>query len=829
MDTNTPTPPESVDEGATVRAPAPEVVFNRYDLLSELGKGGMGVVWLALDRELNSRVALKFLREEMTSEDHALKELKGEVLINRDLAHPNIIKTFDFVTDTRRSAISMEFVDGTNLHKLKSQRPEKFFEVEDVRPWIFQLCDAMHYAHQQKVVHRDIKPANLMVNDRGEMKLGDFGIGRTVADTINRVTRNTAGTPPFMSPQQTMGEKSAPADDIYSISATIYDLLTGEPPFFRGSIREQTLGKVPPSMTERRKELGRSGKTIPISWEKAVAAGLAKEAAARPATARALRELLEGSTATEAKKSGLGTGAWVGIAAAGLAAAAAGGYFFMRTPAAPPPVAMQAPVKHVEAAPTGTKDTPSVAQPVAQQQAVAPTPAPVVLPTRAAGNGVKTPVDDLIESGGITAEEGATLSQALRSAYGDSEKILATRLLIDHSLTPDNWRAYTGLVPTEDNTLKQLRPMLASGSIKENEFSWLRAAMAGLKGEPEQKVARQLVDEKTLAAEQWRTQTDLYPQLKRDPLMEKVKPLLAAGSVTTAESQWLRDALAGEKSVSEKGLATQLIDAKTLTSGQWRAKTSFSYALKDDAEIDPAHLPIAVDLMLAPNIRVRMLRVDPGSFFRGSPRDELGRRANELAPENISIGKPYFIATYEVTQAQYESLMPRSPSFWRKKENANWPIDQVVWQDVMGSEGFITKLNRMLGAKFGGAFVADLPTEEEWEYAARAGADAPFNNGKMITSIGKDPALDLIANYNGNENGSPKPVGSFAPNAWGLYDMHGNVMEWCKDKYQRGGNWQSRAADCRVAARTQSSADAGRSNKVGFRLVLRYRPQGSAN
>ncbi|MDB6169982.1 MAG: hypothetical protein JWM88_2846, partial [Verrucomicrobia bacterium] len=104
MEANTPSP--AADEGATVRAPAPEVVFNRYDLLSELGKGGMGVVWLALDRELNSKVALKFLREEMTSEDHALKELKGEVLINRDLAHPNIIKTFDFVTDTRRSAIS---------------------------------------------------------------------------------------------------------------------------------------------------------------------------------------------------------------------------------------------------------------------------------------------------------------------------------------------------------------------------------------------------------------------------------------------------------------------------------------------------------------------------------------------------------------------------------------------------------------------------------------------------------------------------------------------------------------------------------------------------
>jgi formylglycine-generating enzyme required for sulfatase activity len=165
--------------------------------------------------------------------------------------------------------------------------------------------------------------------------------------------------------------------------------------------------------------------------------------------------------------------------------------------------------------------------------------------------------------------------------------------------------------------------------------------------------------------------------------------------------------------------------------------------------------------------------------------------------------------------------MPRSPSFWRNRPT--WPIDQVSWQDVTGSEGFIGRLNRTLAGIYGGGLVADLPTEEEWEYAGRAGTETPFNNGRMIANISRDPSLDPIANYNGTESGSPKPVGSYQPNAWGLYDMHGNVMEWCKDKYQRGGHWASRAADCRIAARTQSSADAGRSNRVGFRLVIRPR------
>jgi len=834
MQENQPTPNNPIDEGATVRAPAPEVVFNRYDLLSELGKGGMGVVWLALDRELNSRVALKFLREEMTSEDHALKELKGEVLINRDLAHPNIIKTFDFVTDSRRSAISMEFVDGTNLHKLKLQRPSKFFEVEDVRPWIFQLCDAMHYAHSQKVVHRDIKPANLMVNDRGEMKLGDFGIGRTVADTVNRVTRNSAGTPPFMSPQQTMGEKSSPADDIYSIGATIYDLLTGDPPFFRGSIREQTLGKVPPSMTERRQELGRVGRPIPPEWEKAVAACLAKEPAGRPASAQVLRQMLEGTVAPRAPRK---SGALVAGLAVAVVAVAAGGYFFW--PRTTPTVT----------APTGPRVVPTPAQPgsgtheqlhganpepkaVEAAAASAVTPAttapvasqpPVVMP--AAPTSVKTPVQDMIERNAITADEGATLNEALRSGYGDFERTLATRLLIDHSLTPANWRAYSGLSATTDPALKQLRGMFAANTINEKEFSWLREALAGAKAEPEQAVAKQLVLDRILTPEQWRTQTDLYPELKRDPLMERIKPFVVAGELTEPEAQWLREALAGNKPAAEKALAGQLIDAKVLTPGQWRAKTSYSYALKDNAELDAAKLPPAIDLALSPAVNVRLLRMQPGAYVRGSPLGELGRRANEGgAPVREVIKDAFFIGMYEVTQAQYESMMPRSPSYWRNRPT--WPIDQVVWQDVTT---YLGKVNALLGKKYGGALVADLPTEAEWEYACRAGTETPFNNGRLIINIGRDPSLDLLANYNGVEGGSPKPVGSYQPNAWGLYDMHGNVLEWCSDRYQRGGHWGSRAADCRAAARTQSSADAGRSNKVGFRLVLRYRAPSGTN
>jgi formylglycine-generating enzyme required for sulfatase activity/tRNA A-37 threonylcarbamoyl transferase component Bud32 len=841
MDDNQPTVRVQRDEGdsPTVRKPKREIVFNRYELQSELGKGGMGVVWLAVDQELNAKVALKFLREEMTTEADALKELKGEVIINRDLSHPNIIKTFDFVTNGRTSAISMEYVNGVNLHKLKKSseieakalgvpapNPAGFFEAEDIKQWVFQVCDAMDYAHRQRVVHRDLKPANLMLNERGEVKVGDFGIGRTVADTVNRVTKNAAGTPPYMSPQQTMGEKAVPLDDIYSIGATIYDLLTGDPPFFRGAIRDQTLVKVPPSMAERRKELGRLGKPIPPAWETTIAACLAKDGASRPPTARAIREMLEGKpmprrAAAAATAQPAGRGKWLAAAAVVLLVAAGGtGYWWMTRhhPVAPGPApapaqtaaqdtstasATQAPAPAVQ---VNLPSTPVAAPDVATQAASVPAPT----------TGPKRFIGDLVDNGKITQREGDALEAALRRPPDDSEKKLATRLVVDHSLSPTNWRDFTTLVPPADEMVAKLRPLLAHGSILENEFSWLHAALAGEKGADEKELAKNLVEDQTLTPKEWREQTDLYPQ----PFMEKIKPLVKAGIIVKAEGQWLRGALAGEKGDTEKILAGKLVEEKSITSGQWRARTAFTYALKDGV-LDPAQLPPAIDLPLSATVSVRLMRIDPGTFIHGTPKEELGRRNNELPPERAVIAKPFYIGIYEVTQAQYTAIMPRSPSYWRG--NPTFPIDQVDWPSVGGNNGFIAKLNGILAMKYGGSVVAALPTEDEWEYACRAGTQTSFNNGKNISNIDSDSALDLLANYNRAAGGKPKPVGSYQPNAWGLYDMHGNLSEWCQNHYIRGGSWQSNAAYCRAGWRTQVSTDASVDNKVGFRLVLRYK------
>src|SRR5262249_15795128 len=151
-----------------------------------------------------------------------------------------------------------------------------------------QLCEALDYAHNYaRVIHRDLKPANLMVNRRGELKISDFGIARSLSDTVGRLTveQGRSGTLVYMSPQQLEGKRGTHLDDIYSLGATLYDLLTSQPPFYSGNIDRQIHERVPPSMTERRKDLNIEPASVPPIWEQVVAACLQKDPAKRPQSA----------------------------------------------------------------------------------------------------------------------------------------------------------------------------------------------------------------------------------------------------------------------------------------------------------------------------------------------------------------------------------------------------------------------------------------------------------------------------------------------------------------------------------------------------------------
>jgi len=279
-------PPDSNTPGERTLAVG-QRVFERFYLKRLLGDGGMGVVWLAHDRVLEQHVALKFLASHLLGDALAIERLKHETRRNLTLSHPNIVRIHDFLQDPGGAAIMMEYVDGWSLWSMKVDRPNQVFTAEEITPWLGQLCDALDYAHHKAgIVHRDLKPANLMLNARSQLKITDFGLARNLGRAASRdfVDLRVVGTDLYMSPQQWTGEEPTVADDIYAIGATIYELLTGKPPFYEGDIFKQVYEMVPPRMTERLAEMGIEDAAIPDAFEQTVAACLEKDPSRRPAT-----------------------------------------------------------------------------------------------------------------------------------------------------------------------------------------------------------------------------------------------------------------------------------------------------------------------------------------------------------------------------------------------------------------------------------------------------------------------------------------------------------------------------------------------------------------
>jgi serine/threonine protein kinase len=267
----------------------------RYSLVRVLGRGGMGIVWLAQDARLNSEVALKFLPPQIRYDPAALDDLRRETARSRKLSHPNIIRIYDLYEANNEDAfLSMEYIEGRNLADLRVDEPARVFSWTFLKPLVEQLCSGLEYAHGERIIHCDLKPANLMLDTKGRLKLADFGIARTVTDSITRNSINqTSGTLLYMSPQQMEGSAPRVTDDIYALGATLYELMTGKPPFYTGDIMHQVRIVSPRPMQERLKELELANE-VPAEIEQVIMACLSKNAAHRPQSAGDVARMLNG-------------------------------------------------------------------------------------------------------------------------------------------------------------------------------------------------------------------------------------------------------------------------------------------------------------------------------------------------------------------------------------------------------------------------------------------------------------------------------------------------------------------------------------------------------
>jgi serine/threonine protein kinase len=299
-------------EGVGDLSPGVKIGAGRYQLVKELGRGAMGQVWLGQDTQLDEHVAIKVLNNDVAKDAVSLLDLKREVQKSRKLSHDNIIRIHDLVQlPGENPFITLEYVEGTDLHAIQLNQPDRIFQWADVKPYVLQLCDALDYAHERKIVHRDLKPPNVMIAKDGVLKLADFGIAASMADATGRssMANIISGTPQFMSPQQMLGDSPKASDDIYALGATIYDLLTGRPPFHTGDIAQQVHHVTPMPLEQRLAEFGLQN-SVPDYVNGVVMSCLAKDPEARPASAGAIAEWIrtEGKSTRPAERKKTKTG-----------------------------------------------------------------------------------------------------------------------------------------------------------------------------------------------------------------------------------------------------------------------------------------------------------------------------------------------------------------------------------------------------------------------------------------------------------------------------------------------------------------------------------------
>jgi serine/threonine-protein kinase len=240
--------------------------IGKYEIIDLLGKGAMGIVYKALDPDIDREVAIKTIRFDLISDDEEKNELMlrfiREARAAGRLVHPNIITIHDVGKEADMTYIVMQYIEGLSLQNWIVSR--KKFSASAIIKLMLQLCDALDFAHQNGIVHRDIKPANILLDNNGKPHICDFGVAHVEMSTITQ-TGATIGTPSYMSPEQVMGKKIDKRSDIFSLGAILYELLTGRKPFHGDSITTviyKIVNEEAPSPTEARKDISEEFGTI---------------------------------------------------------------------------------------------------------------------------------------------------------------------------------------------------------------------------------------------------------------------------------------------------------------------------------------------------------------------------------------------------------------------------------------------------------------------------------------------------------------------------------------------------------------------------------------
>lgn len=866
-----------------------------------LGSGAMGRVYKAWQPRLQRYVAVKTCDLSGAEEkDIDPVRLEDEALVIARLSHPNIVTLFDVYRDDRAVYLIMECLDGAPLSRLIGKKTPleklgRLAELVEQAPegrrrlserWVCEVAiavgRALDYAHTQGILHRDIKPANIHLTDRRHIKLLDFSIARFAErKSTKTATGMIFGTMDYISPEQILTEPLDGRADIYSLGATLYHLATGQPPFMDENDIQLCMKHVN-NMPQDPREINPD---LSDQVAETILCCLSKHPGDRFGSAGELAEAMQDALAAlRAGASGLqmpdARGEPVSSADVPIPDSGSG----MRPISGDEP--SSSPFMDED-------DLEEYAEP--EERGSGPSRSSVILdpvflgsapeePSRqpVSGPRARGPVENVKRGEEQQLRAKRPEERRLPEKHEDSStraikrtkrKVGLEELAAKNStqvpmmgpqgagsppraVTPNSLPPLAGPAspPTSNIGLGGPSTPLPLGPVASDPPSattWDEISGGGYQAPaPSRPVAQPKVQK------EWK------------PIVIFVLLVVGALSAVLGFNRCSGGGAGSSNRVSQDPVPTPV---------------SGNQGVREPAGIDdtnligeePNYVTEGPDLPVPPPPEVlpgfqntqrvalgngqelEFVEIPAGRFVIGSPRTEPGRDSDEGPRTIVEIQDPFLMSRTEVTRGQWQAIMgeespgPSSGIVVRDSESQrrstgsvseadNLPMTRVTWAEAAE---FCSRLSLLATQRAGRTINFKLPTEAQWEYACRAGSDTPFAYGRIITSD--------LANIDGTEpyprapaspdRGFVTPAGSLPPNAWGLYDMHGNVWELVRDRYSedypgghvrdwvggrrgydrvmRGGSYSTGAEEARSANRAPISSTERRVD-LGFRIIM---------
>ena len=859
--------------------------LGHYRIVALLGRGGMADVYRAMDERLGREVALKALPPEFARDADRVERFEREVRAAARLNHPNIVTVYEFGRGEGLHFYTMALMTGGDLKARIRNHPDGM-PPSEARTVAGAMARALDYAHQRGFVHRDVKPENILFGEEGTAQLTDFGIARVMASGKRMTaTGMSIGSPHYMSPEHARSLEVDGRSDLYSLGVVFYEMLTGRVPFEGADTLAVAYSHVNDPAPELPRELA--------EWQGVLDRLLAKSPKHRYGSARELAELLESDgiprtgvreaapvgwgigTATRSNRSGTRLlagvkqrrGMQAALAGGVLALAAIGtGYVLLQDkdsselppsggggggaevrpePVHPPlPIEAENPfnlegLESTDIKPPGAEPArpePPLPEP-ARVKPVRSSPKPAPRPSRRAPRSPARPsrsaplqvvgggavlVAETTPEGVDVLVDGTVVGKTPLERTDIRSGVREVTLRHPHyeTVRESNQRFDDGRVVRIQRALVRGRGALTV-TVKPRE-AWVEVEGNRLA----ERTPVTLEDlpagrmEVKLGAAHHRPMA-VEVDIVKDGLarLEQVLERIPHGSLTVVLEP-------SDANVTFPDLALRYRPGVRLPQGVHRVLIRRNGYREKRRTVDvsgPTRVRIALErLRKAVKSRkfdgVEFVWVPAGEFRMGST-SRLAYK-DEKPVTRVRITEGFYLGKFEVTQGQWESVMKKNPSHF-KECGKDCPVESVSWKEV---QNFLRKLNAKSGRKR-----YRLPTEAEWEYAARSGTTGDYY----------DRNLDIIAWHGGNSEGSTHPVGRKAPNEWGLHDMLGNVWELVGDRYgdypggtvndprgpgsgslrvNRGGSWYNYARSCRSSFRNRYRPG-NRSEGLGFRLL----------